>query len=366
LKEVIMRIIHLSNHMRNVGNGIVNTVVDLACKQSSQGHEVAVASSGGEFEQLLARNGVEHFYLNARESRRVLNTRACYLDIIRRFKPHIVHSHMITGVLLARLFHSNKQYAIVATVHNEFECRSLINGIADRVIAVSEAGAASLKRRGMSSHKIRTVANGTLGSVRRSCVSSAQVGSVKKPSIVTIAGLYKRKGISDLIEAFAGLPALQPAPHLYIVGDGPDATLFQAEARATKVADFIHFEGFQPCVEYYLAVADIFVLVSLREPFGLVLSEAREAGCAIVATAVDGIPQVLDGGAAGILVKPGDKGGLRTELLQLLTNEALRQQWCEKAKQNIGWLSVDRVSQEVVKVYEDLLDEKNIIHWSTH
>jgi glycosyltransferase involved in cell wall biosynthesis len=54
----------------------------------------------------------------------------------------------------------------------------------------------------------------------------------------------------------------------------------------------------------------VFVLASLNEPFGLVISEAREAGFPVVASNVGGIPEALDGGEAGILVPPGDPAAL--------------------------------------------------------
>ncbi|MGC8713990.1 MAG: hypothetical protein ACP5RH_16505 [Leptodesmis sp.] len=59
-----MRILHLLNDIRELGNGIINVAVDLACLQAKAGYEVAVASAGGEYEALLAQYGVRHFHLN--------------------------------------------------------------------------------------------------------------------------------------------------------------------------------------------------------------------------------------------------------------------------------------------------------------
>src|SRR5690349_18038833 len=67
-----LRILHVLNHVRDVGNGIVNVVVDLACAQRARGHEVAVVSSGGEFEPLLEARGVRHIRLSQRRSAFVL------------------------------------------------------------------------------------------------------------------------------------------------------------------------------------------------------------------------------------------------------------------------------------------------------
>lgn len=336
----------------------MNVVVDLACMQSKEGHDVAVASAGGEFEALLAGHGVRHFNLDARGTRKLLGARSGYLSIIQELCPDIVHAHTISGVLLASLLRRQAPYATVATVHNEFERQAILMGLADRVIAVSYAVADSLKKRGMANRKIRVVPNGTIGSFRRTQCSGCAPADLCKPAVVTVAGLYKRKGIAELISAFAQLPVLQTPPHLYIVGDGPDGAAFRAQAKAAGIAEFVHFEGFQPEVAPYLLASDVFVLASHREPFGLVLSEAREAGCAIVATQVDGIPLALDGGAAGVLVAPHDVAGLATALTQMIVDDELRQQWKEKAQHNIEWLSVARVAHDISVTYEELLHER--------
>ena len=56
-----MRILHISNHVKEIGNGIVNVAVDLACLQAKDGHNVAIASAGGEYETLLKSYGISTF-----------------------------------------------------------------------------------------------------------------------------------------------------------------------------------------------------------------------------------------------------------------------------------------------------------------
>jgi glycosyltransferase involved in cell wall biosynthesis len=173
--------------------------------------------------------------------------------------------------------------------------------------------------------------------------------------------MYQRKGISDLIEAFAQIAAEFPQAHLYIVGNGPDRQTFEDKAQSTPFNNRIHFEGFQPEPQRYLLAADIFVLASHRDPSPLVIPEAREAGCAIVATHVDGIPEALDGGQAGILVPPKDSQSLANALAELLRNPHVLSQWKEQAQQNLEWLSVGRVNQETLAVYGELIAKNSAI-----
>jgi glycosyltransferase involved in cell wall biosynthesis len=166
--------------------------------------------------------------------------------------------------------------------------------------------------------------------------------------------MYKRKGITELIAAFEEVAQDFPEVHLYLVGNGPDKQLFESQAQATAVSNRIHFEGFQPEPQRYLLACDIFVLASHRDPCPLVLSEAREAGLAIVATEVDGIPEALDNGKAGLLVPAQDSNKLAQALIQLLSNKDTLQEWKQRSQENLEWLNVARVHQETLAVYEEL------------
>ncbi len=353
-----MRILHVLNHIQKIGNGIVNVAIDLACLQAQAGHQVAVASGGGEFETLLADYGVEHFKFEQRR-RPVTLLRAVprFWAIVETFEPEIIHTHMMTGVVLAKLLRGRANYTIVSTVHNEFQRSATLMGLADRVIAISHAVAVSMQQRGISPSKLRVVFNGTLGSPRCRPLSEIEPLPLHRAAITTVAGMFHRKGITTLIDAFTEMATRLPevSTHLYLVGDGDDRAEFERHAQKSLVSDRIHFEGFQPEPQRYLLATDIFVLASEREPFGLVLSEAREAGCAIVATHVDGIPEVLEGGKAGLLVPPNDVSALSKTLIQLLSSPRQLEVWRQRAPQNLGWLSVRRVHQETLAVYEGAL-----------
>lgn len=351
-----MRILHLLNHVQEIGNGIVNVAIDLACLQAKAGHQVAVASAGGEFEILLAKYDVKHFVLNqARNPVNLVKAVQYYREIVREFQPDIVHTHMMTGVVLARLLKTGFNYALISTVHNEFQRSSVLMGLADRVIAVSNAVANSMVRRGIPKSKICVVYNGTLGSPRTRKISEYQPLTLSRPAIATVAGMYHRKGIAELIDAFSKIAANFPELHLYLVGNGPDKLTFETQAQNTPFSNRIHFTGFQPEPQKYLLSCDIFVLASHQDPFPLVLSEAREAGCAIVATNVDGIPEALDNGKAGILVPPKDSCALANALSELLNSPQMLQKWQNQAQTNLEWLNVARVNRETLAVYEEAI-----------
>ncbi|NJM21087.1 MAG: glycosyltransferase family 4 protein [Richelia sp. RM2_1_2] len=86
----------------------------------------------------------------------------------------------------------------------------------------------------------------------------------------------------------------------------------------------------------------------------LVLSEAREAGCAIIATDVDGIPEALDYGEAGLLVPAKDSQALAAKLKTLLDDSNALNEWKNRASQNLERLNIKRVCQETIAVYQEL------------
>ncbi|HBR68874.1 MAG TPA: glycosyltransferase [Rhodospirillaceae bacterium] len=349
-----MKIVHILNSVSGKGNGIVCATVDLACEQAALGHQVYAISRGGEFLPLLEGRGVKHIVVNqARHPLTILKAIFKINRAIKEIQPDIVHAHMMTGVVLARILKIKNGIPLVATVHNAWQRSSFVMGLADRVIAVSGNVKETMINRGVPGKKIEVVRNGTVGSIRLNDNDAPNL-FLQRPSIATVAGLYKRKGITCLIKAFALVKKEIPTAHLYIVGEGEDRPVFEADAHGSGVSDSIHFEGFQPHPKAYLRQTDVFVLASHQEPFGLVLSEARDAGCAVVGSNVDGIPEVLENGKAGQLFESGDHAALANIVIDILKNPERLSYWKAQAKTNIEWLSVRRMCQETLKVYEIL------------
>lgn len=351
-----MRILHVLNHLSDRGNGIVNLAVDLAIEQSRAGHAVAFASGHGGYELLLRQSEVEYYHLDqSRSPRRLLLAFIEFRRVLAEFQPDILHVHMRVGLLVAWPWSRMKRIPIVAHLHNVHEKASILMGLADRIVAVSQSVSKSMQQQGMSSAKIRVVLNGTLNSHRVGLEEAVTAATLQHPSITTVAGMNHRKGIEDLILAFNMVAGEFLDSHLYLVGDGPQRNFFEQLAAESRFANRIHFEGFQSKPQAYMLSSDIFVLASRRESFGLVLSEARQAGCAIVATEVDGIPEALENGQAGLLVPPRDPVSLATALRQLLEDEELRGEWQDKARCHIDLFTVKRMFEEVEQIYYELV-----------
>ena len=112
-----MRILHITNHVLEVGNGIVNVAVDLACSQSALGHDVFYASGGGEYERLLDCHGVKHHSMSFSKSLIGFPKMLVNLEwVIQQTRPDIIHAHMMTGALLAKLLRIRRRYRLITHV----------------------------------------------------------------------------------------------------------------------------------------------------------------------------------------------------------------------------------------------------------
>lgn len=351
-----MRVLHLLNDVTDRGNGIVNAAVDLAIAQVQLGYDVAVASAGGGYVPLLTSRGVRHLTL---DQPRRLRQVPWAIETIRRhlrdFEPDAVHAHMRTGLLLAWALKWSFPFSLVGHVHNVHDRESILMGLADRVIAVSESVGASMSRQLIPKRKIRVVLNRTLGSSRVPPLRELRAATLMRPAIVTVCGMSTRKGIEELLRAFELIGSEIRDAHLYLVGDGPERERFENLARRSQFQERIHFEGYQCVPQGYMLSADVFVLASRRESFGLVLIEAREAGCAIVATNVDGISEALDGGNAGVLVRTNDDAALADAIRRILCDKALREQLQRKAMEGLSRFRVDRMALEMQDVYDEVV-----------
>ncbi len=348
-----MKIIHILNHVRDCGNGIVCATIDLACEQAKLGHKVFVISGGGEFSNLLKAHGVVHITANQRRKPFIILKALISINKrMQEIKPDIVHAHMMTSVIIAKVLKIFHCYKLISTIHNEFQRSVILMGLADKIISVSAGVKETMIKRGISEKKLYVVRNGTISSVREEKDGNASSQIIlNRPSITTVAGLYERKGITCLIKAFEIIKRDIPDAHLYIIGEGPDRLKFEEQAKSTGNEDSIHFEGFQQRPKNYLNQTDVFVLASTTENFGLALSEARGAGCSVFGSSVGGIPEVLEFGKAGQLSASENYQELADLIIKTISNPKLLLDWKNRAKTHTEWLSVKRVCAETLDIY---------------
>jgi glycosyltransferase involved in cell wall biosynthesis len=345
-----VKILHLANHADAIGSGAVNAMVDLACLQAGEGHNVTVASSGGSYEALLAAHRVAHIRLVQRKNVFALPAMLSrFRAVLAREQPEIVHAHMPTGAVLARLAAMSGNYALIVTVQDEYQKSTRAMGAGDMVVATHPEAAAPLIGRAIPAARVRVVASGTVGS--RRFTSAPEPVVLEHPNVVTVAGLVERKGVFELVRAFALTLVTHPDAHLYVIGDGPDRARLEDQVVSLKLTGHVHFMGFMPDPRGYFAAADVFAFAAEHDAWPVVLNEAREAGCAIVAPRSGGAAAALDEGEAGMLVAPGDPAAFAEAIAALLGDAALRETWRQRAQTGLERLGVERMHREYLDIY---------------
>ncbi len=345
---------HFLNHTQHY-NGHVNVAVDLACVQSRMGHSVSIVSGGGDFDALFAAYSVKHIVIDQKRTlTNIIRATNKLRSTISSFSPDVIHTHMMASTGLAFILRRFMKFKLVTTVHNDFERTAVIMGLGDRVIAVSQAVADSMERRGIPRSKLRVVLNGTIGSPRLSA-ATPPAKIFNRPAITFVGGLHPRKGVDDLIRAFKTVCARVPAAFLYLIGGGPYRQAYEELAAQTGFGERIHFCGCQSDPRPSLLGSDLFVLASHAEPAGLVLTEAREAGCAIIATSVGGIPEMLDGGNAGVLIPPRRPDLLANAIIKVLSDKTVLTHLRVRSRSNLNHFTVDRAAEECLSVYDSVL-----------
>ncbi len=160
-----------------------------------------------------------------------------------------------------------------------------------------------------------------------------------RPVILFASKLQPRKRAADLIEAFARLtPRLSLAPYLLIVGDGEKRTSLE-ELCATKNLDGVRFLGFRNQSELpaLFALADVFVLPSQHESWGLIVNEAMAAGCPVVVSSdVGAAPDLVTDGHNGFIYPCGDIAALTSALFNILRSPETAPRMGQAAAQRIA------------------------------
>jgi N-acetyl-alpha-D-glucosaminyl L-malate synthase BshA len=140
------------------------------------------------------------------------------------------------------------------------------------------------------------------------------------------------KRLEVVVEAFARVRRERPC-RLVLVGDGPERPRAEQQAREAGVLEDVSFLGSQECIEDLLPLADVFVLPSANESFGLVALEAMSAGVPVVVTRNGGTGEVVEDGSCGFLVNPDDPAEVAARCLELLGNEAMRREFGRRGRE---------------------------------
>jgi len=290
------------------------------------------------------------------------------LATLGRLRPDLIHTHLYYANVLGRLAGGILRVPVVSTLHNPdytYESRSGVlfafkkridrwtGARAAALVAVSRAVAEDYRAH-MGWTGIEVVHNGV--DLERYCPGPPDPGAFAAwPSrglrLLAVGRLHPQKGFDTLLRALAQARSLGVSAQLAVVGTGALLAPLVSLSRELGVQDHVAWLGERSDVVDLLRAADLFVFPSRYEALGVALLEAMSCGKAVVASAVGGIPEIVEDGRSGLLVSPDDERQLAAALSRLARSEELRQGLGIAARERARSFSIERAAQGLASVF---------------
>ena len=364
----MIRVLMLVDQLEPRSGGGERFAVGLAAHLPRDRFSVALCATRAvlpPWDATLRESGVPWFALGRRGTLDVLPFRRL-AGVLRRERVDVLHTHMfgsnVWGSLIGRAARVPVVVAHEQTWSYEGQpVRRLLDGrlvgrLADAFVAVSTADRdRMIALEGVPAEKLRVELNGFVPRVgpRPAARLRGELGlEADVPLVGTVAILRPQKALDVLLEAFAGVDG---RAHLVIAGDGSCRAALEARAEALGVRGRTHFLGLRDDVDAILASIDVAAMSSDFEGTPLFAFECMAAGTPLVATAVGGLPDMLEDGRSAILVPPRDPAALAAGLSRALGDRALRESLAAAARERVEHFRIDVVAERFADLYTQLL-----------
>ncbi|HXS81598.1 MAG TPA: N-acetyl-alpha-D-glucosaminyl L-malate synthase BshA [Methylomirabilota bacterium] len=292
------------------------------------------------------------------------------VEVVENYSLDVLHVHyampFATSAYLAKQIMLPRSLGVVTTLHGT---DITVVGAEPSFFRITQFSMQSSDRLTAVSRFLKERAEATFGTTRPIEVIynfvDPQVFAPKRASRIRLGGPGTKvlmhasnfrpvKNIPVVIQVFSEVRKRLQAK-LVMVGDGPEKAGAEQLAREMGVHRDVLFLGNQDCMEEMLPLADVFLLPSSSESFGLVALEAMSAEVPVVCSNAGGLPEVVEHGFTGFLHEPAHVAGYTASVLKLLANDGLRRTMGRRARR----VAVERFSAEemvgrYVQVYDSL------------
>ena len=290
------------------------------------------------------------------------------ISILKKENPQILHSHLFHAIFLGRVVGRICNVPIIiSSIHSEYVGGFLRNrllqttGKLDDVVTIvsQKAKEKMVEARAISAGKTIVIYNGIdinrfKFQDRKKREKTRKELNLKGSDkvLISVGRLFKAKGYPYLIEAIKILKKKYPEIVLLILGEGEKRIELEKQIRESNLTKNIFLLGRKDNVLLYLNASDIFVLASLWEGFGLVVTEAMACSLPVVATNVGGIPEIVEDKHSGFLVESKNPLALAKKIDHVLSlNPEIRRKMGEIGRK----IAEENFSlDKMVKNYENL------------
>ncbi len=289
--------------------------------------------------------------------------------VLATVQPDLVHAHTLLGVPFTCAL---RERALPFVQHVHVAAEPALMAIeeqilvASQVIAVSEFVRRCVLRLGVPPDRVRVIHNGicrrtTVRPVHRESVRCSLGVPAEATAVLLPARITENKHQGLALRVLAAMPRSRSHAHLLLAGEenssnGRLLEILRGQAAKLRLNSRVHFLGFREDMDRLYAAADVLLLPSEHEPFGLVILEAMAAGVPVVASRSGGIPEIIEHGKSGLLLEPGDVGGFAEALDHVLTDRDFRNHLVEGGRTRVEkHFGIKRFVDDVVAVYDQVL-----------
>lgn len=290
---------------------------------------------------------------------------------LRKNPPSLLHAHTPRSALVAGLLAKRLGIPWIYHVHSPTardSTRAWINRVNDwvegwalrsasHIITVSQSLRREMLKRGYSRHRLTKVANGV---ATQESISTLDRMEEQEWRLGMVALIRPRKGIEVLLEAMKRIQEINPRVTLDIIG-GFETEEYQREVHSIterlNIGSKVRWQGFRQDVPSRMRELDALVLPSLfGEGMPMVVLEAMALGVPVVATKVEGTPEVVRHGVEGYLAEPQDAASLASAILKMVDDRLAWHRLSANAWERQRELFSDRaMAEKVAKVYRRTL-----------
>ena len=301
---------------------------------SERGHNIAIAVPvDGIAFQRAASTGLKTFRVPMRRSFE-LSSLYRLIKIIRDHQIDILYSHSGKDSWLGGICSFLTAVPLIRSreLLTPIKHKTPYNLLPKRILACSEAVKKHLLANGVDGERI-FVHYPPVETRKFSGVSYSEIQTLRRelcvndhfPIIVCVGEFRQEKRQIDLLLALKSLSQKYPSVRLVLVGSGKGSAMLRASAVDLGVCDSVLFLGEREDIPAILAIADVFVLVSSSEPFGMSAVEAMAAGLPVVVTRVGGLVEIVSDGIDGIHVPPMSPEAISEAISRIVRDPGLRE-----------------------------------------
>jgi glycosyltransferase involved in cell wall biosynthesis len=317
----------------------------------------------------LREHGIEPTFLSARKWDPLVLMRVA--TIARQHRCRIVHACGLKATLAARIVSRKVHAGAIVHIHDFGYPGGLLSILhrafarpSDLGVCVSQAvGEVAIRGYHVQPDRVRVVHNGIrldqIRSVPRDSgvrIRDALGISHESNVIAMVARMYPDKGHRPMLEMMRLIAQRLSDVVLLLAGDGPELPACQALAKELGIQERVYFLGHRNDVPEILMASDLVVMPSPHEGLGYAAIEALAAGRAVVGFAVGGLPEVVDDGADGRLVKPGDQGAFVDAVVSLLHDRQRLREYGSHGIVAAEKFSLDTHVERLMQCYDEAAD----------